>query len=49
VDVDKGQDIAAMYDVKSMPTFLFLKDGKIVARFSGASVDKLTSTIKQLI
>lgn len=46
VDVDKAQDIAAKYEIKSMPTFLFIKNGKVMARFSGASVEKLTETIK---
>jgi thioredoxin-like negative regulator of GroEL len=29
-----------------MPTFLFLRDGKEVDRFAGASVEKLRETIK---
>ena len=45
VDVDEGGEIAQAYSVMSMPTFLFIKDGKIVDRFSGASVEKLRQTV----
>lgn len=45
VDVDEGAEIAQAYSVMSMPTFLFIKDGKIVDRFSGASVEKLRQTV----
>ena len=48
VDVDESQDLAMKYGVQSMPTFLFLKDGKELSRFSGAAVDKLRDTIQSL-
>lgn len=49
VDVDELPDIAQRYKVMSMPTFLFLKNGKVVDRFSGASAEKLQETIDSLI
>jgi thioredoxin 1 len=45
VDVDEGTEIAQAYNVMSMPTFIFIKNGKIVERFSGASVEKLRQVI----
>ncbi len=48
VDVDNVGSVAEEYGVNSMPTFLFIKDGKEVQRFSGASVDKLKQTVKAL-
>lgn len=45
VDVDEVPDIAQRYEVMAMPTFLFLKNGEVVDRFSGASVEKLRDTI----
>jgi len=36
VDVDKEQDLAGRFDVMTIPTLLFIKDGEQVNRFSGA-------------
>lgn len=30
VDVDECEDIAVEYDISSMPTFVFIKEGKVV-------------------
>ena len=46
VDVDQSPELAKKFEVMSMPTFVFVKNDKIVDRFSGASVDKLKATIK---
>eukprot|EP01040_Poterioochromonas_malhamensis_P008734 gene8734-9454_t len=46
VDVDEASEIAQKYQVNAMPTFLFIKDKSVVDRFSGASKDKLLSTIQ---
>ena len=45
VDVDDVSDIAQRYEVMAMPTFLFIKNGDVVGRFSGASIEKLRNTI----
>ena len=47
--MDSAADVAKEYAIQSMPTFLFFKNGAIVARFSGASVDKLRSVIETYI
>jgi thioredoxin 1 len=45
VDVDKAPDVAQKYKVMSMPTFVFVRKGAVVHRFSGANVELLRSTI----
>ena len=45
VDVDEATEIAMKYGVQAMPTFLFIKDGSVVNRFSGADAAKLRQTI----
>jgi thioredoxin-like negative regulator of GroEL len=47
--VDAASEVAKQYEVMSMPTFLFIKGGQVVARFSGASVEKLRSVIETYI
>ena len=47
VDVDECGDIAAEYEVTSMPTFIFIKGGKVLETFAGANYDKLKSTIQK--
>lgn len=50
VDVDEQNELAMVrYDVSSMPTFVFLKNGESVERFSGADATKIEDTIKSLI
>ena len=48
-DVDSLPALAERYRVMSMPTFLFLKNGEELERFSGASLPKLQETITRLI
>lgn len=36
VDVDASRDLAANYQIASVPTILILKDGQVAARKSGA-------------
>ncbi|KAJ8614034.1 hypothetical protein CTAYLR_009611 [Chrysophaeum taylorii] len=45
VDVDEVPEASAEYDVSALPTFVFLKEGAEVARFSGASLSKLRDTL----
>lgn len=49
VDVDECEELAMKYDISSMPTFVFLKNGEKVLSFSGANPDKLEKTIVELI
>lgn len=48
VDVDECPEIASRYEVKSMPTFLFLKNKEEIGRFSGANIAKLKENIALL-
>lgn len=48
VDVDEAADVAQRFSVMSMPTFIFVRDGEVVDRFSGASIQKLSDTINSL-
>jgi thioredoxin 1 len=48
VDVDECEDLAIKYNISSMPTFVFIKNGVQVDSFSGANVDKLEKHIIQL-
>lgn len=47
VDVDECEDLATRFEISSMPTFLFIKNGEKVDSFSGANRDKLEKTITQ--
>lgn len=47
VDVDECEDLAAKYNISSMPTFLFIKNKNVVDQFSGANAEKLESFIKK--
>lgn len=38
VDVDESGDLAELYEVQAMPTFVFLKNGIIVKRIEGADL-----------
>jgi thioredoxin 1 len=39
VNVDNGQEAAARYDVRSIPTLIFLKDGKEADRIVGVAYE----------
>lgn len=47
VDVDECEDVALAYNISSMPTFVFVKNGVKVHQFSGANEATLRSTIDQ--
>ncbi|XP_043252374.1 thioredoxin-2 [Colletes gigas] len=45
IDVDEAHEIAQQYQITSMPTFVFIKNGKVLETFSGANYDKLKSLV----
>ncbi|CAL5383522.1 unnamed protein product [Camellia sinensis] len=45
VDVDELKSVAEDWAIEAMPTFVFLKEGKIVDRVVGAKKDELQNTI----
>lgn len=48
VDVDEVASVAELYRVRSMPTFVFCADGKVLAEFSGASESRLERYMRAL-
>ena len=49
-DVDANHEVAARYEVRGMPTFLALQDGKVVAQILGAVPRaKLEELVKKVI
>ncbi|KAF7257273.1 hypothetical protein EG68_05777 [Paragonimus skrjabini miyazakii] len=49
VNVDENSETAQAFNVRCMPTFVFLKNGKKVEEFSGADEKKLRQTIMKHI
>nr|XP_033320761.1 thioredoxin-2-like isoform X1 [Megalopta genalis] len=47
VDVDEFPDLAAEYNINSMPTFIFIKGGKVLETFSGANYEKLKLVLQK--
>ncbi|EOX90950.1 hypothetical protein QUC31_002859 [Theobroma cacao] len=45
VDVDELKEVATDWAVEAMPTFMFLKEGKIVDKVVGAKKDDLQQTV----
>ncbi|KAL5705609.1 hypothetical protein ACHQM5_023892 [Ranunculus cassubicifolius] len=45
VDVDELKTVATDWAVEAMPTFMFLKEGKIVDKVVGAKKDDILATI----
>lgn len=45
VDIDTLEDLPDGADVRGVPTFKFIKDGKVLEQFSGANKDKLKELI----
>ena len=48
IDVDLNSDLASKHKVESMPTFIFINEGKAVQRISGAAKDRLIQHVKAL-
>lgn len=49
VDVDESRDLAAKYHINSMPTLIFLKNGKEIERFIGwRSKEELSRIIENI-
>lgn len=47
VNVDECSGLASAYDVRSMPTFVFIKNGREVDRFTGADAAMLQDKIRR--
>lgn len=49
VNVDDNDELALDYNVTSMPTFVFIKNQKIIEVFVGGNPDKLTKNMEKYI
>jgi len=47
IDVDQCPTTASLCNIKSMPTFQFFKNLKLIDAFSGAHMEKLNSLVKK--
>ena len=45
VDIDECDDIASAYDIKSLPTILYFKHGKLIDKFIGANMEEIEKKI----
>ncbi|KAF5740804.1 hypothetical protein HS088_TW11G00884 [Tripterygium wilfordii] len=48
VDVDELRSVAEEWSVEAMPTFIFLKEGKLVHKIVGARKEELVQTVEKL-
>jgi thioredoxin 1 len=49
VDVDESAELVDMFGVSAMPTFVFLKDGKVVKKVEGADMAGLEAGFELLM
>lgn len=50
INIDNSQNLAKKFDVKSIPTVLYFKDGKLVGKVKGAqSFGNLSKNIESLL
>ncbi len=50
LNIDEAREIAIQYNISSVPTFIFIKDGKVVGKETGyMSKDILTGKIKNIL
>lgn len=49
VDVDESPELVDAFEISAMPTFVFLKDGKVVKRVEGADLMALEEGFKLLV
>lgn len=47
VDIDEGRDVAARWNISSVPTFFFIRNGKEVDKVVGADKNTLETKIAQ--
>lgn len=48
IDVDEVDEVANMFNIQSLPTFLILKERKVINKLEGASKEKLIVLLSQL-
>ena len=48
VDCDDSEELASTFSIRSLPTFVFLKDGEKVATIEGADMNAVYARLKAL-
>jgi thioredoxin 1 len=48
IDVDEVNEIADMFNIQALPTFLILKECNVINKLEGASKEKLVNLLSQL-
>ena len=48
IDVDEVDEVANMFNIQSIPTFLILKERKVINKLEGANKEKLLVLVSQL-
>jgi thioredoxin 1 len=46
VDVDEVPDVTSAWEIRAMPTFLFIKEGKLIDKIVGANKDELDRKVQ---
>jgi thioredoxin 1 len=49
VDVDESAELTEQFDVRAMPTFVFLVNGQIVRKIEGADLRGIGETLEQMM
>ena len=49
VDVDESGELVNLFDISAMPTFVFLKEGKVVKKVEGADMAGLEAGFELLM
>ena len=47
VDIDENDEISTKYDIKSVPTFILIKDSEIIGSCSGADIENVHKLLKE--
>lgn len=47
VDIDENEELCERCEIKSVPTFIIMKDKKILGTVNGANIDKVGELIKE--
>jgi thioredoxin 1 len=45
VDIDECDDISSAFEIKSLPTILYFKHGKLIDKFIGANMEEIEKKI----
>ena len=48
VDIDESEELAELYSIQSLPTFVFMRDGKVIRRVEGADLNALVEALEAL-